>query len=200
MVAHQDEASRPAGVDRGIMTTHEVKIGVLQRIKQKYGAFGAGGYAFILTAVVLAVSGCIGLAVHQPWLFPSLGPTVMLFFESPEQPSARPINTLIGHVVGIAIGIGCLAMFGLIGQASAPVGGLTAGYVAAGVLSVAATTLILTLLHRPHPPAGASTLIVSLGILSTPSQIGSMIGAVLLVTVLGWALNLLLGTRPATGP
>ena len=181
------------------MTAREVSSSVLQRVKQRYGAVGAAGYAFTLTAVVVAVCGCIGLAVHQPWLFPSLGPTVMLFFESPGQPSARPVNTLIGHVVGIAIGIGCLALFGLIGQSSAPVGGLTPGYVAAGALSVAGTTLILTLLHRPHPPAGASTLIVSLGILSSPSQIASMVGAVLLVTALGWGLNLLLGTRPATG-
>lgn len=181
------------------MTTHDVGPGVLQRVKERYGALGAGGYAFVLTAVVLAVSGCVGLAAHQPWLFPSLGPTVMLFFESPEQPSARPVNTLIGHLIGIAIGTGCLALFGLIGHASAPAGGLTPGYVAAGALSVAGTTLILTLLHRPHPPAGASTLIISLGILSSPAQIAAMVGAVVLVAILGWGLNLLLGTRPAAG-
>jgi CBS-domain-containing membrane protein len=170
---------------------------VLDRVKQRYGVLGAAGYACALSAVVLAVSGCVGLLLHQPWLFPSLGPTVMLFFETPDQPSARPVNTLVGHLVGIAVGLGCLAGFGLLGQPSAPVGGLTTGYVAAGALSVAGTTLILTLLRRPHPPAGASTLIVSLGILTTPVQIASMVGAIVLVTVLGWGLNLILGTTPA---
>jgi CBS-domain-containing membrane protein len=172
----------------------------LQRVKQRYGVLGAAGYAFTLTAVVLAAAGGVGLILHEPWLFPSLGPTVMLFFESPEQPSARPVNTLIGHIVGIAVGFGCLVGFGLIGQLPAPVGGLTPSYVAAGTLSVAGTTLILTLLRRPHPPAGASTLIVSLGILTSPVQIASMVGAVLLVTLLSWGLNMLLGTKPATRP
>jgi hypothetical protein len=41
---------------------------------------------------------------------------------------------------------------------------------------------------------------VSLGILSTAPQVASMVGAVLLVTVLGWGLNLLLGTKPSTRP
>jgi CBS-domain-containing membrane protein len=198
MAPHEDEASRAPGLGRDAVTNRDARPGVLQRVKQRHGVLGAAGYAFILSAVVLATAGCVGLAVHLPWLFPSLGPTVMLFFESPDQPSARPINTLIGHLVGV--GVGCLAVFGLMGQPSAPIGGLTGGYVAAGALSVAGTTLILTLLHRPHPPAGASTLIVSLGILSTPPQVASMVGAVLLVTVLGWGLNLLLGTRPVARP
>jgi hypothetical protein len=42
----------------------------------------------MLSIVVLALAGAVGLVLHLPWLFPSLGPTVMLFFESPEQPSS----------------------------------------------------------------------------------------------------------------
>lgn len=181
------------------MSTVPHRRAVLTRAKERYGALGAAGYAFTLSAAVLTATGCVGLLLHEPWLFPSLGPTVMLFFESPEQPSARPLNTLVGHLVGIGVGLGCLYAFGLAGQPSAPVGGLTVGYVAAGVLSVAVTTLVLTLLGLPHPPAGASTLIVSLGILSTPVQIVSMVGAVILVTGLGWGLNRLLGTSPDGG-
>jgi CBS-domain-containing membrane protein len=130
--------------------------------------------------------------------FPSLGPTVMLFFESPEQPSARPANTLIGHLTGLLMGLVCLYAFGLQGSLPAPVGGLTLPYVAAGALSVALTTLLLTWLRRPHPPAGATTLIVSLGILTSPPQLLSMAGAILLITAAGWGLNALLGTKPAS--
>jgi hypothetical protein len=82
-------------------------------------------------------------------------------------------------------------------QPSAPVGGLTALHVVSGALSVALTTLALTWIGLPHPPAGATTLIISLGILTTPAQLASMAGAVLLTTLVGWGLNLLLGTRPA---
>ncbi|MCU1569918.1 MAG: hypothetical protein JWR33_659 [Naasia sp.] len=157
---------------------------------------GAAGYAAALCLVVLALSGAMGLALTQPWLFPSLGPTVMLFFESPEQPASRPLNALVGHGVGLVAGIACLLALGLAGQPSVPEAGLTLPYLVAGALSVAITTLVLTLITLPHPPAGATTLIVSLGILTQPLQLLSMAGAVILITVAGWALNrLLLGRR-----
>jgi hypothetical protein len=161
------------------------------------GNVGAATYAAVLCLVVLAIAGAVGVLTKLPWLFPSLGPTVMLFFESPQQPAARPVNTLVGHGVGIAAGWACLVLFGLRGEPPAPVGGLTPAFVAAGALSVAVTTLVLTLLHRPHPPAGASTLIVSLGILTTGPQLAAMAGAVVLVVLVGWGLNLLLGTGPS---
>lgn len=159
---------------------------------------GAAAYAGGLAVVVLALTGAVGLATRQPWLFPSLGPTVMLFFESPESPSSRPRNALIGHAVGLLVGVGCFHVLGLAGLPPAPVGGLTPGYVAAGALSVAITTVVLTLLRTPHPPAGATTLIVSLGILTQPPQLLAMAGAIALTAVAGWALNSgLLGGRAA---
>lgn len=170
---------------------------VLERTKKNWNKLGAGVYAGVLSIVVLAVSGVVGLLFHLPWLFPSLGPTVMLFFESPEQKASRPVNTLVGHGVGLLAGALCLYALGLQGQPSATVGGLTPLHVLSGVLSVGLTTLVLTWLGLPHPPAGATTLIVSLGILSTPVQLASMAGAIILITLVGWGLNLLLGTRPA---
>jgi hypothetical protein len=64
---------------------------LFDRLQARAGRLGAGLYAAILTFVVLALCGAVGLAVKQPWLFPSLGPTAMLFFESPrEKPGNRP--------------------------------------------------------------------------------------------------------------
>ncbi len=157
---------------------------------------GGAVYAAVLAVLVLASAGGVGLLLKQPWLFPSLGPTVMLFFESPDQPSSRPLNTIVGHLVGIAAGLACYTALGLSGHPSAPAGGLTVSYVIAGALAVGVTTAVLSLLKLPHPPAGASTLIVALGILHTPAQLFSMAGAVLLVTAAGWAFNrLLLGRQ-----
>ncbi|MBG6226463.1 CBS-domain-containing membrane protein [Arthrobacter sp. CAN_A2] len=68
----------------------------------------------------------------------------------------------------------------------------------AGALSVALTTLVLTWAKTPHPPAGATTLIVSLGILTSPAELLSMAGAIIFITVLGWGLNALLGMKPST--
>ena len=157
---------------------------------------GAALYAAVLSLVVLAAAGAAGLVLHQPWLFPSLGPTVMLFFESPSQQASRPVNTLVGHGVGLLAGVAMLYAFGLQGSPPAPVGGLTPAYLLAGALSVALTTLVLTLLKTPHPPAGATTLIVSLGILTAPAELASMAGAVVLITVVGWGLNIVFGVRP----
>jgi CBS-domain-containing membrane protein len=153
-------------------------------------------YAGLLSLIVLAISGAIGLAIKQPLLFPSLGPTVMLFFQSPRQPAARPLNTLVGHGVGVVAGYACYLVFGLDGAPSVPDAGLTPPYLMAGVLSVAITTAVLTLLALPHPPAGATTLIVSLGILAKPVDLLSIAAAVVLITVIGWAANrVLLGRR-----
>jgi hypothetical protein len=153
-------------------------------------------YAALLSIVVLAAAGGVGLALRQPWLFPSLGPTAMLFFESPEQPASRPLNALVGHGVGLVVGYGCFLALGLQGAPSVPDAGLTPPYLVAGALSVAVTTAVLTLVALPHPPAGATTLIVSLGILAKPASLLAMAGAVVLITVLGWAANrLLLGRR-----
>ena len=164
--------------------------GPLEKLQQRRS--GGAAYAAMLTILTLAITGTVGLVIRQPWLFPSLGPTVMLFFESPRQPSSRPLNSIVGHLVGIAAGLACYTALGLTGQPSALAGGLTVPYVIAGALAVGITTAVLSFLKLPHPPAGASTLIVALGILHTPAQLLSMVGAVLLITAAGWAFNRLL--------
>lgn len=64
-------------------------------------------------------------------------------------------------------------------------------------MAVALTTLVLTWWKAPHPPAGATMLIVSPGILTTLGELASMAAAVALTTALGWGLNILFGTRPS---
>ena len=169
--------------------------GLLGAAEERAGRAGAGAYAFALCLVVMAAAGLAGLLVRQPLLFPSLGPTLMLFFESPRQEASTPRNTLLGHAVAILAGAGCLALFGLSGHPPVTTEGITTARVGAAALSLALTALALKLLAAPHPPAGASTLIVSLGILTSVSELVSMAAAVVLVTVLGVVLNRLLGVR-----
>jgi hypothetical protein len=121
----------------------------------------------------------------------------MLFFGSPKDPSSRPLNAAVGHAIGIAAGVLCLFLFGMNGLPSAPDAGLTPGYVGAGALSVAITAFALHALKLPHPPAGATTLIISLGVIANPVGILSMAAAIGFVIVAGWALNWLLGLAPA---
>ena len=47
--------------------------------------------------------------------------------------------------------------------------------------------------RAPHPPAGATTLIVSLGILREPDQLAILMLAVVLLTAQGFVINRLAG-------
>ena len=156
---------------------------------------GAGGIAFVLCLAVLTACGIAGLLAKRPLLFPSLGPTVMLFFTTPTDRSAAVRSALAGHLVAILAGAGCLALFGLTTHESVLQEGLTAPRIAAAALSVAVTTLVLALLGTPHPPAGATTLIVSLGLITSAAGLASIAVAVVLVTVLSVVLNRLRGVR-----
>jgi len=163
------------------------------RAARAAGDTGVGLYAFLLCALVLVLAGLVGLVTHQPWLFPSLGPTLMLFFETPLAETSRPRSTLIGHGVGILAGLIALEVFGLRAHPSAVQEGLSAARVGAAALSLGLTTLVLSVLKSSHAPAGATTLIVSLGILTTTAQLGTMALAVVFVTAVGVLLNRLLG-------
>jgi CBS-domain-containing membrane protein len=172
-----------------------MRSSVLSRLTARAGETGAGLYTGVLSLVVLAASGAIGLALSSPWLFPSLGPTVMLIFGSPREASSRPVNAAVGHAVALVAGVACLFLFGMNGKPSAPSAGLTVGYVLGGALSVALTALVLHLLKLQHPPAGATTLIVSLGVIATPVGILSMAAAIAFTIIAGWGLNWALGER-----
>ena len=154
-----------------------------------------GAWAAAVSVVALLAAGGIGLAFKQPWLFPSLGPTLMVLAETPRQPAAHPRNVLVGHVVGILAGYLALVVTGLTDHPPVIQEGLTGARVLAAVVSVALTAFVLQAVRAPHPPAGATTLIVSLGILTRATELAVMVGAVLVVTVVAVVANLLIGVR-----
>jgi CBS-domain-containing membrane protein len=139
----------------------------------------------------MALIGAVALGAKQTLLFPSLGPTAMLFFARPLPPECTVKNVIAGHWVGILVGLAALEAFGLRSLPSAVTHGLDAKRVAAAALSVAVTATVLRLIRSPHAPAGASTLIVSLGLLTTNKQLLMMALSILLIAISGWALNML---------
>lgn len=102
---------------------------------------------------------------------------------------SSPRNTIIGHFVAILAGWISLAVFGLLGEPSILQAGPTAAHVSAGVLSVALTGGVVLLLRASHPPAGATTLIVSLGLLQTPREMLALMVGVVILTAAGWLIN-----------
>src|SRR5215207_5264040 len=95
----------------GAMSEKRLPTAVIDRVGRRAGGVGVGAYAAALAFVVLAIAGAVGVASKNPWLFPSLGPSVMLFFETPRAESAQPLNALVGHLVGIGAGWAMLHVF-----------------------------------------------------------------------------------------
>ncbi|MEV0157496.1 HPP family protein [Micromonospora sp. NPDC050686] len=137
----------------------------------------------------LVVAGTVALLARQPWLFPSLGPAIMLHIEKPDQPESSPRNSVVGHLVALLTGYALLVVTGLAGHPSALQEGFSVPRIIAAAGSLAVTAALLALLNASHPPAGATTLLVSLGLLKTPAQLVIAFAAVLLVTALDLLFN-----------
>ena len=61
-------------------------------------------WAPTVSALLLLVSGGLGILCGQPWIFPSLGPSALLHAYHPSNPAAKFYNTTVGHFLGIAAG------------------------------------------------------------------------------------------------
>src|SRR5438477_109808 len=59
----------------------------------------------VVVAILMAIAGFLGFLFDEPWLFPSLGPTAFLQAQKPKELSSRFYNTLVGHLIGIIMGI-----------------------------------------------------------------------------------------------
>jgi HPP family len=121
-------------------------------------------YAPLAAVIIIALIGLLALLTRQLWLFPSLGPTIFIQVVTPNHVSARAWSTLAGHVVGIAAGFGAVFLVGA--QHSPPVlssGDLTIERVVATALAIGVTVSVQEALRAPHPPAAATTMLLTLG-------------------------------------
>lgn len=158
------------------------------------GGLGVGLYAAGVAVVVLGGLGGLAAAFDQPFLVPSVGPTVMVLAERPRSASAHPRNVLVGHVAGVAAGLCALLMFGL-WNSPAATDGISAARVGATVVALCLTTLVLQLVRAPHAPAGATAMIVSLGLLHSPWGLLAIICAIAFTAAVATVLNLATGKR-----
>lgn len=128
-------------------------------------------FMFVNGFLTIGILAALAMVTGTPFVFPSLGPTAFLLFFAPESPTASPRHTLIGHAVGIVCGWGALFLFGLEHAPPAMQTGVDLPRVGAAALSLAATGALMILLRAAHPPAGATTLIISLGIVTRPAHL-----------------------------
>jgi CBS domain-containing membrane protein len=158
-------------------------------------------FSFINGCLSIGLMAALAALTGSPFVFPSLGPTAFLFFYTPTAPSASPRNTLIGHAVGASAGYLSLVVTGLTMAGPALSVGVTWPRVIAAALSLGLTAGVMVLLRAPHPPAGATTLIVSLGLLTRPWHLALLLGAVIVLTGQAVVINRLAGIPyPLWGP
>lgn len=150
-------------------------------------------YVFINGFITIAILALLALVSRNPFVFPSLGPTAYLLFFSPLAKASSPRNTICGHAIGISCGYGAYVVTG---AGAVPFGvhpGIFWPRILAAALSLSVTGALMVLLGVSHPPAGATTLIISLGIISKPWELVIIEVAVFLLVAQALAINRLAG-------
>ncbi|SEQ75679.1 HPP family protein [Natrinema salaciae] len=129
-------------------------------------------FSTLYVGVLLAVPGLLAWLTGRAFLFPSLGPSAFLLATVRDGEVTAPRRVVGGHFIGVLAGL--LAYhtiapeLGVSVTASAPMLATDQlRLVASGVLAVVLTSGGMLATETVHPPACATTLIVSLGLLST---------------------------------
>lgn len=150
-------------------------------------------YVFVNGFLTIALLALLAVFTNSPFVFPSLGPTAYLLFIAPLAENSSPRNTILGHAIGLICGY---AAFALTGAANLPFGVHAGVYwprILAAALSLSTTGAFMVLLRAGHPPAGATTLIVSLEIISKPKELVIIEAAVFILVVQALVINRLAG-------
>jgi CBS-domain-containing membrane protein len=183
--------SERVGTDHILSLLRRLRLNwLLQRFPEK---LVRSVYVFVNGFITIAVLALLALVTRNPFVFPSLGPTAYLLFFSPLGKTSSPRNTILGHAIGLACGYGA---FVLTGAGALPFGahqGIFWPRILAAALSLSFTGALMVLLDVSHPPAGATTLIVSLGIISKPLELVIIEVAVFLLVAQALAINRLAG-------
>jgi CBS-domain-containing membrane protein len=125
-------------------------------------------FVFINGLITIAILALLAVVTGSTFIFPSLGPTAILFFMSPKSNFVRPRNVLLGHAIGIVCGYLALVITGLTAAGSVTDIGTSLPRVIAAALALGGTGAGMVLLRSPHAPAGATTLIIALGFITKP--------------------------------
>ena len=168
----------------------------LERFSERYPHHVVlAGFNLVNGTLSIGLIACVALVTHQAFIFPSLGATAFILFHVPLAEVASPRNVLVGHLIGALCGWICLALFGLQHEPSAFVEGMNLARAGAAALSLGTTAGLMVLLRVPHPPAGATALIVSLGLMPALAQIPVLLAGVGLLIGQAFVLNRLAGIR-----
>lgn len=166
----------------------------LERLASRYSRQTVmAGFSLINGGLSIALVAFVALVTQEAFIFPSLGATAFILFHVPMAEPASPRNTLCGHFLGSTMGLLSLYLFGMQNHPSAFEEGVDAARVGAAALSLGLTGCLMVLFRVPHPPAGATALIVSLGLMPDPAQLPVLMAGVLILLAHAFVMNRLSG-------
>jgi len=135
----------------------------------------------LYAGLLFTVLGAIAWGSGQPFIFPSLGPTafVLAFDRQSNRTQSRRIigSHLIGGIAGL---VAWTVLAPEISITATPPSFSSDGFrlTTSATVSIMLTSWAMIATDTIHPPACATTLIVSLGLLSTPLRVGIIVGSV----------------------
>lgn len=138
----------------------------------------------LYAGVLFTVLGLIAWVSGQPFIFPSLGPSAFILAFERRGDRTRTYRVVGSHLIGGVAGFIAYSLLaaGVTLTTTPPplsLGGLSLAV--SGILSIVLTSWGMILTDTVHPPACATTLIVSLGLLSTPIQVGIIVISVVIL-------------------
>jgi len=139
----------------------------------------------LYASLLFTVLGLLAWSSGQPFIFPSLGPSAFVLSLERQAKRRRSVRIVASHAIGAAAG---LVAYGLIANGvvltvtPAPLSESGFRLAVSAVLSIALTSWAMIATDTCHPPACATTLIVSLGLLSTiPHAVTIVVAVAILV-------------------
>jgi hypothetical protein len=145
--------------------------------RRRVGTSLYAGFLFTVLGIVAWASG-------QPFVFPSLGPSAFILAFDRSGERTRTYRVVGSHVIGAVAGFiaySLLASGVVITTTHAAFSADGLRLAASGVLSIVATSWGMIATDTNHAPACATTLIVSLGLLSTPLQVVTIVVSVVVL-------------------
>ncbi|WP_238993922.1 HPP family protein [Halobellus captivus] len=138
--------------------------------------------------LLLSIAAAVAWLSGAPAVFPSLGPSAYVLSTARRGPSGRVV--VGGHAVGVVAGlVSYIAVSAVVPVPESPLLFDPPWLAISAVLALMLTTIGMRLTNLVHPPACATTLIVSLGLLEPLPAVVVVLPAVASLLVVDRALD-----------
>jgi len=140
----------------------------------------------LYAGLLFTVLGVIAWGSGQPFIFPSLGPTAFVLAFDRRSERTQTYRVIGSHLIGGIAGliVWTVVATGISITATPPPLSIEGFRLAASAtVSIVLTSWAMIATDAIHPPACATTLIISLGLLSTPLRVGIIVGSVTILVL-----------------